>query len=389
MNILHHTTKIIILPYNSIDVRDEIKEFDIELDNKLKKKFGIEKVSFLKKDQFSTPKKGIHKMMPDRTLYVSQNSISSTLRNFEKERVCIIFIPGKYNIEKEIINAESIEIYTLSDNKNHPIINISSDILLKCKYFSANGVHFITNKDKDKYFNNKYSTYSGLIFTEKSDNILFSNCIFENNIESKNVLLFKVKEGAEQVNINDCKFNNSNYEIENVNMAIFTGNEFNSTDMNIRFSNSMFHRNNFNGSFRLGIFDSHLVQINNNTFDNVENNYYLINADYKSALYLTNNKITTATEKFNLVNINRHSKCYIDNNNIALKEDQILSSAEFGGELYVSNNTFNKNDIEIAGYDCKIGIEENNKLINSDEELKFFLTERNIIKPSNTYFSFC
>lgn len=407
-------TKIIVLPYNSIDVksRDEIKEFKITLDDELKEELGIEEVSFLKKDQFLNDLSSkINKFkISDPILYVSQNSLSETLKNFKEERVCLILIPGEYNIENENIITEKIKIIAFSENNdNHAKINILSNVLFNCKYFNIESVKFTINKNKESYFDRKYSTYSGLIFTNKLTFLSFSGCEFTNDIESKDVKIFNILEGAEKVNINECKFNTSNYEIQK-STTMISNNIFNSTDSNIRFSNSIFHRNNFSGNFRMDFFNSFLSHINNNVFIDIEGYYGIIRVDHNTNLYLTNNKIMITNknlgtescdslsdskvllvlpQNFSLVNVNRHSKCYIDNNNIEIKSDQILSTVEFGGELYVSNNTFNRNDIEIAGYDCKVFIEKNNKLIDNDETIKFFMSERNIIKPSNKYISFC
>jgi len=385
-------TKIIILPYNSIDVnsREEIKEFDISIDEKLKEKLCIEEISLLKKDEFLnlTPKRSILSMISNPILYVSQNSISDTLKNFKEGKIYLMLLPGEYNIENENIIAENIKIITLSsDTENYSTVNISSNIIFDCKYFDAKGMKFTINKNKDSYFDRKYSTYSALIFTKKLTYLSFSVCEFTNL--SNEVKIFNILEGSEEVNINNCKFSNSSYEIQKSNIAILTDNIFTSTDSNIRYSNSMFHRNNFNGNFRMSFFNTYLTQINNNNFIDIEAYAYCISADHKSKLYLTNNKITTTKENFRLVNVDRHSKCYIDNNDIEIKPDQLLVTVNFESELFVSNNKFNKDDIEIAGYDCKIFIEDNNKLANYDTLAKFFLSERNIIKPSQKYISFC
>lgn len=396
-------TKILILPYNSIDVnsRDEIKEFDIDLDDKLKEKLNIEEISLLKKDRFLNieKKKSILSMISNPILYISQNSISSTLQNFKEERVCLIFIPGEYNIQNENVIAQNIKIIAFSDDiGNYSTLNISSNVLFNCQYFNAKSVKFVINNGKDKYFDVKYSTYSGLIFTRKLTYTSFSGCEFVNDIGSEYVNLFHIMEGSEEVNISDCKFNNSNFEIQKSNAVTLIGNTFALTDINLRFTNAMFHRNSFSGKFRLSTFNSYLVNISNNVFIDVDAYGYLISADHKSKLYLTNNKIINTNEildkessviprNFSLVNVNRHSKCYIDNNNIELKSNQILASVEFEGELYISNNTFNKKDIEIAGYDCTISTEKNNKSID-DETINFFLTEKNITKPSGKYISF-
>lgn len=238
-----------------------------------------------------------------------------------------------------------------------------------------------------------------------------SQCKFTNSVESKEVNIFNTLTGAEQVNIDNCIFNNSNFEIQKSQTMTSIENTFKSTNINIRYSNSMFHRNSFTGEFRIQYFNSYLNQINNNIFVDIEAYSYFIDVDHNSKLYLTNNKISTSTENFSLVKIFRYGKCYMDNNNIEIKPDQILSSVEFGGELYVSNNNFNKKDIEIAAYDCKVFIEKNNKLtdniiqinknsidneieinkksIDNETEINFLLTERNIIKPSNKYVSVC
>lgn len=384
-------TKIIVLPYSSIDVksRDEIKEFEITLDDKLKEELSVEKISFLKKDETVEIKKSIIPMFYNPTLYVSQNSISDTLKNFKEERICLIFLPGEYNITNEDIITNNLKIIALDDGtKNYPKINILSNVLFNCKCFDAKSIKFIINKNKESYFNNKYHTYSGFIFTNKLISISFSGCEFTNDVGSKDVKIFNILTSLDQVNINECVFNNSNYEIQKSNTVIITNNIFKSTDSNIRFSNSIFHRNEFNGNFRMDFFNSFLTHINNNVFVDIECHYGLIRVDHNSNLYLTNNKITTISENFRLINVNRRSKCYIDNNNIEIKPNQILSTVEFESELYISNNTFNKNDIEVAGYDCKVFIEKNNKLIDN-VELKFFMSERDIIKPSNKYISFC
>ena len=77
-------TKILLLPYNSDDIneREEIKDFNIVLNDDLKDAFGIEKVSLLKKNELLKlePKKLM--MVLDRTLYISQNSLSETLKSF-------------------------------------------------------------------------------------------------------------------------------------------------------------------------------------------------------------------------------------------------------------------------------------------------------------------
>jgi len=385
MEYLRHT-KIIVLPYNSTKSQDEIKEFDVVLNEELKNKFMIQEVKLLKKDEFIVPS---NKIMGDSTLYVSQNSLSNTLKNFKDKRACIMLVPGEYNIEHENIVIEDIKFFVLNDKyEDHDCtINILGNVTFRCKYFNANNVKFMINNDKDKYFSQQHLTYSGIIFTDKLKVISFSNCIFENDKnfkDSNNINIFYIKEEAEQINIENCIFNDSQFEIQNTNTSIITNNEFTATNINIRYSNCMFYRNNFKGYFRLHLFNSYLAQINNNNFTDIDAYSYFIDADHQTKLYLTNNKITSASENFSIVKVFRSSQCYMDNNNIELKDNQILSTVEFGGELYISNNTFNKNDIEIACYDSKVYTEKNNKLINNlDEEIKFIFTDRNIIKPTN------
>jgi hypothetical protein len=146
----------------------------------------------------------------------------------------------------------------------------------------------------------------------------------------------------------------------------------------------MFYKNDFKGYFRLNLFNSYLVQINNNNFTGIDAYSYCIDADHHTKLYLTNNKITTESENFSIVKVFRSSKCYMDNNNIELKDNQILSTVEFMGTLYISDNTFNKTEIEIACYGASVYANKNNKLINNlNAEIKFIFTDRNIIKPTN------
>jgi hypothetical protein len=397
--------KIIILPYDSIDIhtRNEINDLNIDLDEESKKLLNIKTISFLKKDQFLEPLNNPLKALTDQTLYISQNSLSDTLKNFEKGKACVMFMTGEYNIENENINIECLKFIMLNIikneninvecsntlNDNHPIININGNVLFNCKYLSVKELSFNINKSKENYFNDQHFTYAGLIFTKKLDKVSFIDCNFNNDKNSNYVKIFNIKEGAKEINIIDCIFTNSNFEIQNTEVSIITDNKFVSTDIAIRYSNAMFHKNVFNGLFRLSMFNSYLTNINNNIFNDIDSHSYFIDADHNSKLYLTNNKITTFNKNFSLININRYSKCYVDNNDIEIKNNQILSSVTFNGELYISNNRFNKNDIEIAGYDCNIFIEKNNELKDSNEELKFFLSERGIIKPTNTYFSIC
>jgi len=353
-------TKIIVLPYNSTEIKDEIKEFNVDLGEKLKEQFMIQDVKLLKKDEFIVPS---NKIMGDSTLYISQNSLSNTLKNFKDQRVCIMFVPGEYNIENENIVVESIKFFVLNDKYENrdSIINILGNVTFHCKYFNANNVKFMINNDRDKYFSQQHLTYSGTIFTDKLKVISFSNCIFENDItfkDSKNVNIFYIKDGTEQINIENCIFNNSQFEIQHSNTSIITNNEFTATNINIRYSNCMFYKNDFKGYFRLHLFNSYLAQINNNNFTDIDAYSYFIDADHNTKLYLTNNTFTTENENFSLVKVFRCSKCYMDNNNIELKNNQILSTVEFGGELYISNNTFNKNDIEVSCYDGEMYTEK-------------------------------
>ena len=391
MEYLRHT-KIIVLPYNSSKNRDEIDKFDMTISEELKKKFMVENIKLLKKDELLTPS---NKIMGDRRLYISQNSLSDTLKNFKDGRVCILFIPGKYNINNENIIIENIKFFVLNDknDEDYSTINIMGNVIIHCQYFSAIGVKFMINNDKDKYFSQQHLTYSGLIFTEKLKTLSFSNCAFENdknNKDSKDVNIFYIKDGTEQITIEKCIFNNSNFEIQNANTSIISNNRFMSTDINIRYSNCMFYKNQFEGYFRLNLFNSYLVQINSNNFIDIDAYSYCINADHNTKLYLTNNKITTNNEKFSIVKVFRNNNCYMDNNNIELKDNQILSTVEFMGELYVLDNTFNKNDIEVAYYDAKLYTDKNNKLINNlNDEIKFVVTERDIIKPTSKGITLC
>jgi hypothetical protein len=91
-------TKIVILPYNSIDIksRDETQEFGIDISEEFKQKLNINKTLFLKKDQLlglENETNTIHKRITNLSnpiLYISQNSLSDTLKGFEKGKVCII-----------------------------------------------------------------------------------------------------------------------------------------------------------------------------------------------------------------------------------------------------------------------------------------------------------
>jgi len=66
-------------------------------------------------------------------LYVSQISLSDTLKNFAKGRVCFIFTPWEYNIANENINVGSFKSISISEmNNNRPIVNILSNVFINC-----------------------------------------------------------------------------------------------------------------------------------------------------------------------------------------------------------------------------------------------------------------
>jgi len=57
--------------------------------------------------------------------------------------------------------------------------------------------------------------------------------------------------------------------------------------------------------------------------------------------------------------------------------------------LLVSNNSFDKNNIEISAHDSIIASEKNNKLLDSNDGVIFLISERGIIKPTNSYITIC
>ncbi|QKF94657.1 putative pectin lyase [Fadolivirus algeromassiliense] len=396
--------KIVVLPYNSTDVdsRNEIDKFDIEFSDKMKEIYGIKETILLKKNEFIEDKQ----LFFNSKLLISQNSLSDTLKNLTNSKVLVIFVPGEYNLENENIVVDSLKFISVSDTEeNLPKINISGNITIQCRYFSAKGVGFICNKKQDDYFSKEHLTYAGIIFTKKSEYILFSHCNLETqyNVDLEalsycgRIKIFDVKSGAEKVNIDNCSFNGCNFELQSVNAATLNNNILKSTTICLRYTNSILYENKFSGLFRINMFNAHLTQINDNIFDSFFDPYYCIDADHNSNLYFNNNKIKTTYDKFNeftIIKVYRYSKCYVKHNNVTIKPTQMLASVEFGGEIYISDNMFNKNKVEVACHDGNVCIGKNNICdeFSNDEnvfkEVEFVLSERDIIKPDRKYISF-
>ena len=327
-------------------------------------------------------------------LYYSHLQLSDILKLnslLETHNLVIFLLNYEYCIKKEIFEKNNLKLIGIdlnTDVNNNIIKNTKPKIVLygssviKSKTFTSKNIHYTLNtSNKDDYFNQAELTYAGIIIkdTERTD---IDNCELVNN-HSQNCMKINILDisNNKKYNMTNTTCINCKLHIRSCPLVFLEDNKFKNMYIYLWCANTTIYNNTFEEALWLDLFNCEMSHITNNKFIDVNSYYKLISADYSTKLYFNNNDMITKSvklcdEEFKIFNAERYSTCHVFNNKFIT--DNPIGIAGFGSILNINNNKFSKDIVEVRCYYGEIKHKDN---FNNNVEVKFEISDKDIIKP--------
>ena len=338
-----------------------------------------------KTELFDELQEPFNKFATRSSLFISYDTLTNVLLKLKGHYVLIILDHGNYSLDNDF-GVDNLHIKSFNDTIK-PMITLPKIIQVATKNIVLDNIHLcITGENDDVYLENKkLFTFAGLVTTNNLDHVTITNCKFSGKCNRTNV--FDINKDATKCIISQCVFDECHVNFSNCGTILFQQNTFNSAHLEIRKCNGTFYSNTMSDATQIKLFDCGSIHMNRNIFNNLTTEYENIHADYTTTLFMTNNIIKFNGKK--LLCVDRNSECVFDNNRIIVGNDNFFAKIDSMGSLELISNLFSCDNVEIACYNAKVTSDDKNRYqdINEFKEIKFIMTEQDIIKPTRIVYS--